>query len=104
MYLDLFGYDTFTIYVRSYGESNYDYIMVGQPNTTITNNTSYSNTSLVKAHTRGRATSSTALSSYRAVTFTGLDSCTNYRIPILYRKNYSGNSGDDRGYLLIPKN
>lgn len=104
MYLDLFGYDTFTIYVRSYGESNYDYIMVGQPNTTITNSTSINNTSLVKAHTKGKASSSTDLSAYTAVTFTGLDCCTNSRIPIAYIKDSSGNSGDDRGYLLIPKN
>lgn len=103
MYLDIEGYDTFKIYIRSYAESSYDYVMVSQPDQTIDNNTSYSNTSLVKAHTSGSQNSGTAISSYQLVEYTGLNS-GKHRITILYRKDSSASDGDDRGYVLIPKN
>jgi hypothetical protein len=53
MYIDIDGYDDFTVYIRSYAESSYDYVMISQPDMTIDNNTSYSNTSYVKQYTRG---------------------------------------------------
>ena len=103
MYLDIEGYDTFKIYIRSYAESSYDYVMVSQPDQTIDNNTSYSNTSLVKAHTSGSQNSGTAISNYQLVEYTGLNS-GKHRITILYRKDVSAAEGYDQGYLLIPKN
>lgn len=103
MYLDIDGYDTFKLYIRSYAESNYDYVMVSQPDQSINKNTSYSDTSLIKAHTRGSQNSGTAISSYQLVEYTGLNS-GKHRITILYRKDSSASSGDDRGYVLIPKN
>ena len=102
MYIDIFGYSNFKLYIRSYAESNYDYVMVSQLDQTIDNNTSYSNTTLVKAHTRSKSTSTTTISGYTLVEFTGIDENA-HRITIVYRKDGSGNSYDDRGYILIPK-
>lgn len=102
MYIDISGYTDFNLYIRSYAESNYDYVMVSQLDQDITNSTSYSST-LVKAHTRGKQQSGTALSNYTKVSFTGIDG-GEHRITIVYRKDSSSHSGDDCGYLLIPKN
>ena len=101
MYIDIDGYENFKFYIRSYGESGYDYVMVSQLDTDIDNNTSYSNTNLVKAHTRSKSTSGTVISNYTLVEFTGMD-CGHHRITIVYRKDGSGDSYDDRGYVLIP--
>ena len=103
MYIDFFGYDTFRLYIRSYAEGNYDYVMVSQIDMDITNNSSYSDSTLVKAHTRGNQKSDTSISNYTLVEFTGLD-YGEHRITIVYRKDGSGDEGDDRGYVLIPKN
>jgi hypothetical protein len=103
MYIDITGYENFKLYIRSYAESNYDYVMVSQLDQTITSGTSYSNTTLVKAHTRGSQSSGTTISNYKLVEFTGIDG-GDHRITVLYRKDSSSNSGDDRGYVLIPKN
>ena len=100
MYIDISGYSEFTLYIRSYAESTYDYVMVSQLDQTITGSSSYSDTTLIKAHTRGNQQSGTAISNYTEVKFTNIDGGS-HRINILYRKDSSANSGDDRGYLLI---
>ena len=97
------GYENFSFYIRSYAESSYDYVMVSQLDTQISSNTSYSNTTLVKAHTRGNQQYGTALSNYKLVEFTGIDG-GEHRITVVYRKDGSSASGDDKGYILIPKN
>jgi hypothetical protein len=102
MYIDISGLTSFKLYIRSYAESSYDYVMVSQLDQTINNSTSYSSTSLVKAHTRGNQQSGTTLSSYTLVEFTGIDGGS-HRITVVYRKDGSANSDDDRGYVLIPK-
>lgn len=102
MYITLTGYSTFKLYIRSYAESNYDYVMVSQLDKTITGSSSYSDTTLVKAHTRGNQQSGTALSSYTLVEYTGITS-GEHTITIVYRKDGSVNKGDDRGYVLIEK-
>jgi hypothetical protein len=102
MYIDIEGYTNFKLYIRSYAESNYDYVMVSQLDKDIYSDTSYSNTTLVKAYTRGKQTSGTAISNYTLVEFTGIDK-GEHRITIIYRKDSSSFSGDDRGYVLIPK-
>lgn len=101
MYIDIAGYETFKLYVRSYAESLYDYVMVSKLDETITNNTTYDNTK-VMLHTRGAQSSGTDISYYKLVEFTGMDK-GKHRITIVYRKDGSSHSGDDRGYLLIPK-
>ena len=102
MYIDISGLSEFSFYIRSYAESNYDYVMVSQLDKTITSGSSYSDTSLVKAHTRGNQQSGTSISSYTLVEFTGIDKGS-HRITVLYRKDGSTHSNDDRGYVLIPK-
>lgn len=103
MYIDISGYSEFTLYIRSYAESDCDYVMVSQLDQTITRSTSYSDTTLVKAHTRGNQVSGTAIWNYTKVTYTGIDGGS-HRITILYRKDGSLHSFDDRGYVLILKN
>ena len=103
MYIDIDGYTNFKLYIRSYAESNYDYVMVSQLDKTLTYSSSYSDTTLVKAHTRGNQQSGTALSNYTLVEFTNIDGGA-HTIQIIYRKDSSSHSGDDRGYVLIPIN
>ena len=103
MYVDIVGYETFQLYIRSYAESSYDYVMVSQLDKTINNSSSYSDTTLVKAHTRASQNSGTTIGSYKLVEFTGIDG-GEHRITIVYRKDSSSSNGTDRGYILIPKN
>lgn len=101
MTITINGFTEFTCYIRSYAESNYDYVMIGQLDQAITGSSSYSNTTLVKAHTHGKQQSGTALSNYTAVTYSGIDG-GEHTITVVYRKDGSVNKNDDRGYLLIP--
>ena len=103
MYINIDGYTNFKFYIRSYAESNYDYVMVSQLDKTLTYSSSYSDTTLVKSHTRGNQKSGTTINDYTLVEFTNIPSGT-HRIQIIYRKDSSSHSGDDRGYVLIPKN
>lgn len=102
MYITIKDYSSFKMYIRSYAESNYDYVMVSQLDKTITGSSSYSDTTLVKAHTRGNQQSGTAIGNYTLVEFTGISS-GEHTITVVYRKDSSVNNGDDRGYLLINK-
>ena len=103
MYIDINGYTNFKLYIRSYAESSFDYVMVSQLDKTLTYSSSYSDTALVKAHTRGNQKSGTTINDYTLVEFTNIPSGS-HRIQIIYRKDSSSHSGDDRGYVLIPKN
>ena len=96
MYIDIDGYETFNLYIRSYAESNYDYVMVGALDTTPTTSSNYANT-------KGVQNSGTAIGNYKLVTFSNIDGGA-HRITIVYRKDASSHSGTDRGYVLIPKN
>jgi hypothetical protein len=104
MYIDILGYSTFSIYIRSYAESSFDYVMVSQLDKSITGSTSYNDTSLVKASTRNKQNSGTGISNYTLVEFSNIDEVSYHRITVVYRKDDSGNANDDRGYVLIPKN
>jgi type IV secretory pathway ATPase VirB11/archaellum biosynthesis ATPase len=93
MYIDIVGYDTFTIYVRSNAESNYDYVTVYN----------LDSTSSAKMTTKGNQQSGTSISSYTPVTFSNIGGGS-HRITVKYSKDSSQHSGADRGYLIIPKN
>lgn len=103
MYITIRGYENFKLYIRSCAESNYDYVMVSQLDKLITGNTSYTNNSLVKAHTRGNQNDGTAIDSYTLIEFNDIPTGI-HTITIVYRKDSSVNSKDDCGYVLIPKN
>jgi hypothetical protein len=96
------GCSTFNLYIRSYAESNYDYVMVSQLDKSITNDTSYSDSTLIKAHTRGNQKSGTSINDYTLVEFMGIPQGS-HTINIVYRKDGSGDSYDDKGYVLINK-
>ena len=100
MYIDIVGYETFKFYVRSYAESSHDYVVVSNLDATLTNSTTSG--TAVKLTTSGKQTSGTAISNYQLVEFTGIDG-GEHRISVMYRKDSSTASGDDRGYVLIPK-
>ena len=99
MKLECIGYTDLTIYIRSYAEGKFDYTMASNANAS-TYPTVYSSSD-TKAHTSGKQNSGTTLSSYTAVNYTGLSG--NDTIYIVFRKDSSDASGDDRGYVLIPK-
>lgn len=97
----LYNYDTFEFYIRSYGESNWDYVIVSRiDDDSLTYSSSYTSSN-VYAHTRGKATNVKTLDGYTKVTFTN---CQGDRFfDILYRKDSSGSQNDDRGYVLLPQ-
>jgi hypothetical protein len=95
--------DTFTLYIRSYAETYYDYVMVSQLDKTIDGDTSYLYNEVVKAHTRTTQNSGTDFYSYTPVTYENIGG-GEHTITIVYRKDSSGNSYDDCGYILIDKN
>ena len=99
MKLECVGYTDLTLYIRSYAEGSYDYTIASDANASPY--PTASNSSGVKAHTKGKQNSGTTLSDYTAVTYTGLKD--NDIIYIVFRKDSSGAEGDDRGYVLIPK-
>jgi hypothetical protein len=57
MYIDINGLTSFEFYIRSNGESSYDYMMVSQLDQNITGYVSCQNETLVKAHTCDQANS-----------------------------------------------
>ena len=95
MFFTIKGYESFTFYVRSDGESNYDYLMVQRGQAPTTGN--------YYASTKGQANSGTSFYHYKAVTFNNLSKKSEYTIYVVYRKYISGDNGTDRGYVLIPK-
>ena len=99
MKLECIGYTDLTIYIRSYAEIFYDYTIASNANAS-TYPTDF-NSSDTKAHTRENQRSGTQLKDYTAVTYTGLSGYDT--IYIVFTKNRSGQSGDDRGFVLIPK-
>ena len=94
MYFTIKGYDTFTFYIRSNGESDHDYVMVGKDYIPTTSSN--------YATTKGSPSSGTDLYSYKTVTLNNLSRSSTYTIYVVYRKDGSVNSGTDRGYVLIP--
>ena len=99
MKLECVGYTDLTLYIRSYAESGYDYTIASNANaSTYPTSSSSSDT---KAHTSGIQKPGTTLDDYTKVEYTGLKD--NDIIYIVFRKDGSAASGDDRGYVLIPK-
>ncbi len=109
MSVTIVGYTEFTIYIRSYAESYYDYVVVRKVgDSALTGYWNYNNaTNNAKDHTSNRQSSGTAINNYRAVTFTTADGLTDDDTPhtfyIQYGKDSYTDTGDDRGYVLIPK-
>ena len=101
-YIDIVGYETFRLYIRSYAEGSYDYVVISNLDIDLPNNPS-STSSGVKAHTSSNQHGDTSISNYTLVEYTGIDG-GEHRITVVYRKDNSTSNNDDRGYVLIPKN
>lgn len=85
------GYSKVTVYARSYAEPNYDYLEVGPLDGTVTRNSS-SNV----LTTQGRPSSTTYLSHIFIIEDKG-----QHTFQILYSKDSSSSTYDDRGYFYI---
>ena len=94
MSIEIFGYTEFTIKVRTYGESNYDYLTVGKLDQIPTRSSSTSGTNYWTG--RGKSSATT----WYDITFSNIDGGT-HTINLLYAKDGSANSYDDRAYVQI---
>lgn len=101
MYIRLIGYTNFRIYIRSYAESSYDYVIAFNPDVDVISGTPSSSSTGVKTSTSDKQSSGQAISNYTPVDYE-LDGGEHF-IVIGYRKDSSTNSGNDQGYVLIPK-
>ena len=101
MRITLTGYTTFRLYIRSYAESSYDYVTVGLLDHAITSDPGTNG----KATTKNNQQIGQELANYMEVIFTSADGLAGgtHFIDICYRKDASTNTGNDRGYVLIPK-
>lgn len=94
-----------TLKIRSYAESTYDYVLVSQLNndylanctSTSSMRSAYSNTTYTKAYTRGKQSAT----NWESVTFDGLDPSQEYYFYVIYQKDSSADSNDDRGYFYV---
>ena len=85
------GYNKVTVYARSCAESNYDYTEVGPLDGTVSRDSSSNVLS-----TKGKQSDT----QYYSYTFTITDN-DQHTFQVLYSKDSSGASGDDRGYFYV---
>lgn len=95
MRIDFTGYSEFVVYIRSNAQ-RVDYIIAGKLDQAASR-------SVYQARALGRNTSGADISKYTKVIYSNLDRGQHF-IEILFSKNASTNSYQDRGYVLIPKN
>lgn len=107
MFITISSVTSFTLKVRNYSESDYDYVQVLNLDDTSSITSWKRNTSAgtgtyangyVKYTNRGLSSNST----WHDVTFDNLDGGMHI-IRVLYGKDSSQDSNDDRGYVAIPK-
>ena len=94
MYITITGYYNFKLRVRTYGQSNYDYLVVSKLDVTPVKSSSNSNN---QWSGYGKASAS----QWYDVEFTNIDG-GQHVITLLYGKNATTNSNDDRAYVYIP--
>ena len=90
--ITFFGYSKVTVYTRSYAEGDYDYTEVGPLDGTV----SRDNSSNVLS-TKGKQSAS----EYQSYTFNISDNNSQHTFQVLYSKDSSSNSNDDRGYFYV---
>lgn len=99
------GFRKFQIAIRSYAESSCDYVLVStlnndylvtQANTAAMRN-AYNNAEYTKAYTRSKQSAT----DYEIVTFDNLNKNQEYYFYVIYQKDSSQDSNDDRGYFYI---
>ena len=89
------GCTRYEFYVRSCGEANYDYLMVGLDYIPSESRNNF--------NTKGNAKCGNSFSDYMPVSFENLSPNSTYTIYITYRKDGSSKVGVDKGYVLIPQ-
>ena len=103
MIITIKGCRTFEFYIRSYGENNYDYVVIFLDNNSITtSNWNKTTTSGYITSTKGESSAT----DWKKVTITNLNVTTTHTIRIVYGKDGSNNGptgSTDRGYLAILK-
>ena len=102
MYFDISGYDEFTFYIRSYGETDHDYVNVYKVLKTNSLGSYPPTSSYCRGSTYAKSTSGTSIYYYTPVKYTDLDRNQTYRIYVVYQKDNLYSYYDDRGYVLIP--
>jgi hypothetical protein len=91
---------TLTIYVRNAAEAICDYTCISKLNSPFTVSSNfYYDASLSNLYFKANTTNN-SLSNYSAVHFNSTDEETTFSI--LFRKDISGNTGEDSSYVLIP--
>lgn len=111
MSITISGYDSFTFYIMSNGENNYDYVAVYALDASSAVSTSwpydrstsndYKNT--YNSSLRQNTISSVSIGNYTTVTFNNI-SAGDHTIYIQYGKDGYEDDYTDKGYILIPKN
>lgn len=96
MSFEIKGYEKFTFYIRSNGEEEQDYVMVG-----LLDRKPYRD--VYHKSTKGNSKGCNSLSCYEEVTFDRLNKYKAYKIYVVYVKDHADNFGTDRGYVLIPE-
>ena len=86
-YITIFGYETFDFKIRSYGESCCDYVQVYDIDSESNIKVSDSN-------------NAQALQ-WRDVSFSGISTNVEHTIKVIYKKDGSVDSNDDRGFIAI---
>ena len=101
------GYDSFSFKVRSYAEARYDFVTVlniddeSTRSSWPTNPTAGTGT-WASGYVKYNGKTANSSSVWNTVTFDDLGG-GEHTIRIVYGKDYSTNSNDDRGYVAIPK-
>lgn len=109
MSITISGYDSFTFYIMSNGEDNYDYVAVYELDDASSVSTSWPynrDPSNDYMNTRGNSLgqnsiTSVSIGNYRAVTFNNI-SAGEHTIYIQYGKDGFTDNYTDKGYILIP--
>lgn len=95
------GVNSLTVHYGSYGESNYDYMMLFKLDNQISLTTNYAyNNTMVQVHTRGNQSADAPNNTY---TYTITDTSKEHFFYVQYRKDGSVNTNDDRGYISFNK-
>lgn len=96
------GFTSFPLYIRSWAEPYYDYVIVGNLDTDISSATSYSSTGVKDSTYSTGNGSGTSKSNYKIVNYTVSNPNSDHYIMVGFIKNASTHMNDDCGYVAIP--
>ena len=96
------GYDTFSLYINSYAESSYDYVVTSTLDAASYPTAYNSATAYTNGNTKSKQYNPTGnlSTNWTKVTYDISDTSEHF-IYVVYRKDVSGNSNNDKGYFFI---